>query len=212
VTNVEPAGGRTGGGDVSVLLVDDDSMVRGWVRMSLETSEFRISGEAGSLEDAIDLVERRRPTLLLVDYKLGPATGTELVRELRRRGFSTPAVIMTANREQGFNELAREAGAQGTLLKTGRGEELLRALRSVAEGEQVFDERHPRRPPGRAALSPREREVLKLIAAGATNRDVAATLEIGEETVKTMLARAFAKLGVSRRAEAVSEAHRRGLL
>lgn len=198
--------------DVSVLLVDDDSMVRGWVRLSLELTEFRIAGEAGSVDEAVELVERRRPELLLVDYKLGRSTGTELVRELRQRGVGTPTVIMTANREQGFNELAREAGAQGTLLKTGKGEELLGALRTVAGGGQLFDDRHPRRPPGRAALSPREREVLRLVAGGATNRQVAETLEIGEESVKTMLGRAFAKLGVSRRAEAVSEAHRRGLL
>lgn len=196
----------------SVLLVDDDSMVRGWVRMSLEGSEFRIAGEAGSVDEAVELIERRGPELLLVDYKLGRATGTELVRELRQRGVETPAVIMTANREQGFNELAREAGAQGTLLKTGHGDELLGALRAAATGRQLFDERHPRRPPGRAALSPREREVLRLVATGATNREVAESLEIGEESVKTMLGRAFAKLGVSRRAEAVSEAHRRGLL
>jgi DNA-binding NarL/FixJ family response regulator len=186
--------------------------VRSWVRLSLQSTEFRIAGEAGSVDEAVELVERRRPELLLVDYKLGRATGTELVRELRQRGVGAPALIMTANREQGFNELAREAGAQGTLFKTGRGDELIGALRSVAVGRPSFDERHPRRPPGRAALSPREREVLRLVATGATNRQVAAALEIGEESVKTMLGRAFAKLGVSRRAEAVSEAHRRGLL
>ena len=198
--------------EVSVLLVDDDSMVRGWVRLSLDGTEFRIAGEASSVDEAVELVERRRPELLLVDYKLGRATGTELLRELRQRGVGTPSVIMTANREQGFNELAREAGAQGTLLKTGKGDELLGALRAVSAGGHQFDERHPRRPPGRAALSPREREVLRLVSTGATNRQVAAALEIGEESVKTMLGRAFAKLGVSRRAVAVSEAHRRGLL
>jgi DNA-binding NarL/FixJ family response regulator len=119
---------------------------------------------------------------------------------------------MTANAEEGFNEAARDSGAQGTVLKTGRAEELLSSLGTVVAGRQSFDARHPKRPPGRGALSPREREVLRLVAAGSTNRDIAERLSIGEETVKTLLSRTFAKLGVRRRAEAVSEAHRRGLL
>ena len=119
---------------------------------------------------------------------------------------------MTANVERGFNEIAREGGAQGTVLKTGKAEDILAALRMAYGGEQAFDGRHPRRPPGRAALSPREREILRLVAAGATNLEIAAALEIGSETVKTLVARTFSKLGVRRRAEAVSIAHGKGLL
>ena len=196
----------------AVLLVDDDEMVRGWVRLALEGTEFRIAGEAANSADASDLAARRNPDLLLVDHKLGGEVGTELVRDLRRRGVSAPALVMTANSQGGFNEAAREAGAQGTLLKTGKRAELLEALRAVADGGDAFDGRHPTRPPGRAALSPREREVLRLVAGGATNREIAAELGVGDETVKTMLARAFAKLGVRRRAEAVAAAHERGLL
>lgn len=198
--------------ETALLLIDDDSMVRGWVRLSLQGTEFRLAGEAGTADEASELLERRRPDLLLVDYRLGNGVGTELVRALRQAGSAIPAVIMTANRERGFNEAAREAGAQGTLWKTGSAGELLETLRAVGRGEESFDPRHPRRPPGRAALSPRERDVLRLVAAGATNREIAARLEVGDETVKTLLARSFAKLGVRRRAEAVSEAHRRGLL
>jgi DNA-binding NarL/FixJ family response regulator len=187
-------------------------MVRSWVRLSLDGTEFRIAGEASTADEASELVERRRPDLLLVDYRLANGVGTELLRELRQRGTTAPAVIMTANRERGFNETAREAGAQGTLWKTGSAAELLAALRAVAAGDEAFDQRHPRRPPGRAALSPRERDVLRLVARGATNREIGSALGLGDETVKTLLARAFAKLGVRRRAEAVSEAHRRGLL
>ncbi len=187
-------------------------MVRGWVRLSLEGSEFRLAGEAGNVADALALLERRRPDLLLVDYKLGNDVGTDLIRELRQRGMTTPALLMTANPQRGFNEAARDSGAHGTVLKTGRPDELLKALRAVAVGERAFDARHPPRPPGRAALSPREREVLRLVAAGSTNKEIAATLQVGDETVKTLLARAFAKLGVRRRAEAVAAAHQRGLL
>lgn len=196
----------------AVLLVDDDEMVRGWVRLALEGTEFRIAGEAASAADATELAARRRPDLLLVDHKLGGDVGTELVRDLRRRGVTAPAVVMTANMQGGFNEAAREAGAQGTLLKTGRRDDLLRALRAVAEGAEAYDGRHPRRSPGRTALSPREREVLRLVAAGSTNKEIAERLGVGDETVKTMLGRAFAKLGVRRRAEAVAAAHERGLL
>jgi DNA-binding NarL/FixJ family response regulator len=119
---------------------------------------------------------------------------------------------MTANPRRGFNEAAREAGAQGSLLKTGSPQELLTALRTLAKGDTTFDGRHPKRPAGRAALSPREREVLKAVAGGATNREIAEALQIGEETVKTLVARVFAKLGVRKRAEAVSAAHQQGFL
>jgi DNA-binding NarL/FixJ family response regulator len=198
--------------EISVLVVEDDAMVRDWIRLALEGSEFRVAGTAFSAAEARELAARRRPDLLLVDYRLPDGVGTELVRDLRHEGVAAPAVIMTANTERGFNEAAREAGAQGSVLKTGRVEELLGALRTVQAGGHSFDARHPKRAPGRGALSPREREVLSLVASGATNREIAETLGVGAETVKTLLARIFAKLGVRRRAEAVSEAHSRGLL
>ena len=198
--------------DISVLLIEDDSMVRGWVRLALEGTEFRLAGEAASALEAFDLAERRRPDLMLLDYRLGDAVGTEVLRDLRRRGDDTPAVLMTANAEPGFNELAREAGAKGTVLKSGRSTELLEALRVVCDGGTSFDARHPPRPSGRAALSPREREVLRLVAGGATNKEIAEQLQIGDETVKTLVSRTFAKLGVRRRAEAVAAAHQLGLL
>jgi DNA-binding NarL/FixJ family response regulator len=195
-----------------ILLVEDDAIVRSWVGHALEGSEFLIVATAGTAAEAEILLERRRPALLLMDYRLPDRVGSELLRDLRRRGVSTPAVLMTANPEPGFNDLAREAGAQGTVLKTGSLDELLQTLRAVAGGEESFDARHPRRDPGRAALSPRERQILRLVAAGATNLQIAEELGIGGETVKTLLARTFAKLGARRRAEAVSAAHDLGLL
>lgn len=197
---------------VGVLLVDDDSMVRSWVRLALEGSGFRLVGEASSGREAVDLAGRRNPDVLLIDYRLGGATGTELLRDLRRAGFDAPAVVMTANPEEGFNERVREAGGQGTVLKTGSVSELLACLEIIARGERSFDSRHPRRAVGRAALSPREREVMRLVARGSTNREIAAELGISDETVKTLIARTFGKLGVRKRAEAVAEAHRLGLL
>jgi DNA-binding NarL/FixJ family response regulator len=147
-----------------------------------------------------------------VDQRLPDRFGTELVRELRQTGDSRPAVIIAARAEPGLNDTAREAGAQGSVLKRGSVDELLTALRRVAAGGEAYDSRHPRRPQGRAALSPREREVLRLLATGATNRQIAASLALGEETVKTLLSRTYDKLGVSRRAEAVAAAHEQAVL
>lgn len=206
------AQGRRPDTETSVLVVEDDAMVRDWLRAALEGSEFRIAGTAHSADEALELIRRRQPSLLLVDQRLPDRVGTELVRALRHEGVQTPALLMTANQQEGFNEAAREAGAQGSVLKTGKLDELLGPLRAVAHGGTAFDHRHPRRAPGVAALSPRERQIVTLVARGATNRQIAAELRIGDETVKTLLARTFAKLGVRRRAEAVAEAHNRGIL
>ena len=198
--------------EATVLVVEDDAMVRGWIRLSLKGSGFRVVGEASGAAEAVALAPRRAPDLLLVDYRLTDGVGTELVRTLRLQGVTAPAVLMTANHEPGFNEAAREAGAQGSVLKTGSSDELLAALGNARDGVLTFDQRHPSRSPGRGALTPREREVLRLVAAGRTNRQVADDLGIGAESVKTLVARTFLKLGVSRRAEAVAAAHRLGLL
>lgn len=195
-----------------MLVVEDDAMVRDWIRLALAGSEFRVVGIAASSAEAVELVQRRRPDVLLTDQRLPDKVGSELLRDLRQQGLRIPALLMTANAERGFNETARDAGAQGTVLKSGHADELLEGLRTVAAGGSAFDPRHPKRPAGKAALSPREREVLRLVAAGSTNKEIAASLGVGDETVKTLLSRVFAKLGVRRRAEAVSEAHSQGLL
>lgn len=195
----------------SVLLVEDDAIVRDWLRQLLDGTEFRVAGEAGSAAEARALFPRRLPDLLLVDYRLPDGLGTELVRELGAQRM-TPAVVLTANPEPGLNETARAAGACGSALKTGKSTDILSALRAAAAGVRLYDDRHPPRPPGRNPLSTREREALRLVAAGSTNREIAAELGVGAETVKTLLTRAFAKLGAGRRAEAVAAAHRDGLL
>ena len=156
--------GNVKGVEVGLLLIEDDAMVRSWIRLSLRASEFRIAAEAASAVEALELLDAVDPDLLLVDHHLPDHRGTELVREVRRRQIVAPAVLMTANQERGFNETARDAGAQGTVLKTGSPIDLLEALRAVLAGRPAFDPRHPRRDPGRAALSPREREVLTLVA------------------------------------------------
>jgi DNA-binding NarL/FixJ family response regulator len=196
---------------VGVLVVDDDAIVRTWLRGALSGSEFRLVGEAEKAATAVQLVARRRPGLLLVDQILPDWTGTELVRELRLQGVTAPALVMTASPRAGLNEAARAAGAQGTLVKSAEPEDVLRALRAVNRGEESFVAAHPRAAGGEA-LSPREREVVRLVADGGTNADIAEALAVTPDTVKTMLARACRKLGVQRRSEAVAVASRLGLL
>jgi DNA-binding NarL/FixJ family response regulator len=132
-----------------------------------------------------------------------------LVRLLRQRGDRRRILMITAGRQEGFNELARRSGANGTLVKNSDPEQLMAALRSLRAGRTWFDPRHPT---GGPTLSPREREVIRLVADGKTNREIAEALGVGEQTVKTVLGRAFVKLAVRRRADAVSEATRLGLL
>jgi len=193
------------------LVIEDDAIVRAWVRLALRTSEFSVGGEAPTIAAGLELISRRRGDVLLVDLRLPDDLGTELVRRLRHSGDRTPAVIIAARAEPGLNESAREAGAQGSVLKRGSADELLAALRRVTRGGEAFDPSHPRRPPRRSALSPREREVMRLLATGATNREISAQLGIGAETVKTIVSRSYDKLGVSRRAEAVTAVHELGL-
>jgi DNA-binding NarL/FixJ family response regulator len=199
-------------GPWTVGLVDDDAIVRAWVRLSLRDSEFRVVGEAGDGKGALELLERRRPALLVLDYALPDLAATELVRKLRFEGWTTPVLVITAAPRPGLNEAVLESGAQGVVVKRGSPDDLLRALRLVAAGQPVLDSEHPRRPPGEAALSPREREVLRLAAAGSTNKEIAEELGLGRETVKTLLSRTFAKLGARNRTEAVTIARERGVL
>ena len=194
-----------------VLVVEDDAIVRAWVRAALQDGEFSVAGEAPTIAAALDLASRRHYDLLLVDHRLPDRFGTEFIRELRKRGDAAPALIIAAREEPGLNEAAREAGAQGSVLKRGSAEELIHALRRIAQGEEAFDSRHPRRSPTAGALSPREREVLGLLATGATNREISERLGVSPETVKTLLSRSYAKLGVSRRAEAIAAAHEQGI-
>jgi DNA-binding NarL/FixJ family response regulator len=195
----------------SVLLVEDDAMVRAWLEAVLRESEFRVAGVASSAAQGVDLAMQRAPDIVLTDFRLPDRPGTELVRELRLRGVAAPVVVMTANQQPGLNELAREAGAQGTALKGGS-TELLDSLRAVVAGAHMFDARHPARSVNHVTLSPRERAVLQLIAGGQTNSEIAVALGVSSETVKTLVQRIFEKLGVRRRAEAVSAAHELELL
>jgi DNA-binding NarL/FixJ family response regulator len=199
-------------GPRSVLLVEDDAMVRGWIIASLEQTEFRVDAALRTAAEAVEIVPRSRADVLLVDLRLPDERGAELIRRLRAMGVRTPALLMTAVETQGLNELAREVAAQGTILKSGDSDHLLAALRAVAARRTWYDERHPPRDRTRSALTPRERDVLRLVARGRTNPEIAAALSVSRETVKTLLDRIYDKLGVRRRGEAVAAARDLGVI
>lgn len=187
-------------------------MVRAWLRGAFHGTEFRIAGEAATSGEALEMVGRRHVDILLVDHRLDEELGTELVRTMRSEGHTVPAVLMTADPLRGLNELAREAGMQASVVKSSDPDQLIAVLRAVLDGQGYFDPQHPRRREGEAGLAPRERDVIRLVAEGKTNKETAQALGIGEESVKTMLERAYTKLGAHRRAEAVLEARRRGIV
>lgn len=197
---------------VEVLLVEDDPIVRAWLKASLRTTEFRIAAETSTAGGALDVIGRRKADLLLVDFNLPDRQGTQLIRELRALGTTALIVLMTSTPREGLNELAREAGAQATVLKTAERQELLGILRRVVEGSERFAPEHPRRPDGHSPLSAREREVLGLAAAGRTNSEIGIGLGVGAETVKTLLERVYAKLGANGRLGAVLTARELGLI
>src|SRR5919201_4237715 len=132
-------------GPRSVMLVEDDAMVRGWIIASLEQTEFRVDAALRTAAEAVEIVPRSRADVLLVDLRLPDERGAELIRRLRAMGVRMPALLMTAVETQGLNELAREVAAQGTILKTGDSDHLLAALRAVAAWRTWYDDRHPPR-------------------------------------------------------------------
>jgi DNA-binding NarL/FixJ family response regulator len=198
---------------MSVLVVDDDALARAWVRQALEgADDFKLAGEASSAAEGAVMVVRRRPQFLLVDYRLPDEFGTDLVHRLRKQGVDAPALLMTSHPQQGLNEMARESGAQGVVVKRADSSELLAAMRLAAAGTSVFEPAHPRRSGHDGALAPREREVLRLAATGLSTQGIADTLGIGAESVKTLLSRGYKKLGAANRADAITKAHELGVL
>lgn len=195
-----------------VLVLDDDPLVRAWLRSALRTTEFRLAAEAATPAEAQSLLERRKIDLLLVDLRLDRDLGTDFIRRLRVAGNDQPIVLMTSAAQRGANEQAHEAGAQASIVKSADRDELLTCLRAVAAGGSVFDPSHPPRASDDRPLTRREREILALLADGRTNPEIAEQLGLGVESVKTYVERIFGKLGVRRRTEVAAAARRRGWL
>ena len=202
---------------ISVVTADDEHLVRTGLRMILGTEPgIELVAEAADGAEAIDLVRRHDPDVLLLDIRMPVLDGLETTRRITALGCRTRVVILTTfDTDQNVYD-ALGAGASGFLLKDAPAERLTTAIRAAAAGDSVLApsvarrvaaelarRRTPERLAGLAALTQREREVLDLMAEGRSNSEVADLLVIGEGTVKTHVARILMKLGVRDRLQAV---------
>jgi len=210
---------------IGVLVADDQEMVRAGFRMILSSEpDFEVVGEAKDGREAVTAAKRDRPDVVLMDIRMPVMDGLAATREIAR--IDGPAVvILTTFDDDEYLYEALAAGASGFLLKDAPAEELVRAVRVVASGEALLAPAVTRRVIDkvgeRAAsstdvtavgrLSDREREVLRLMADGLSNAEIAQALIVGEATVKTHVARILQKLPARDRVQAVITAFRSGL-
>ncbi|MBL7486963.1 response regulator transcription factor [Frankia sp. AgB1.9] len=204
---------------IRLLVVDDHPVVRdGLIGMFAREPDVEVVGEAADGAQAVRLAAQLRPDVILMDLRMPGMDGVTAIRELARGGAGARVLVLTTYDTDSHVLPAIEAGATGYLLKDAARDDLLRAVRAAARGEAVLAPSvaatlmNRVRTPETGPLSQRELEVLQLVAAGATNRVVAAQLFVTEATVKTHLLNIYAKLGVNDRAAAVAEAFGRGLL
>jgi DNA-binding NarL/FixJ family response regulator len=206
---------------IRVLIVDDHAVVREGLRTFLDLQDgIEVVGEAGDGEQAVREAERLRPDVVLVDLVMPKLDGVQTMRALRERVPLARAVVLTSYLDDERLLPAIRAGAAGYLLKSVQPQELARAVRTAAAGEALIDPAVAARliealDSGREdraeQLTPREREVLALLARGFANKRIAAELGIAEKTVKTHVSNVLAKLGVSDRTQAALYASRLGL-
>jgi DNA-binding NarL/FixJ family response regulator len=209
-------------GPIRLLIADDHPDVRDGLSGILEgDADFEVLGQAADGAQAVDLAERLAPDVVLMDLRMPGMDGLGAIAELARRGNGARVLVLTTYDTDADVLPAIQAGATGYLLKDAPRTELLRAVRAAARGESVLSPSVASRVLGRVRrpasdepgeLSPRELEILELVARGTTNREAARRLFISEATVKTHLLHIYAKLGVNDRAAAVAAGFDRGLL
>jgi two-component system NarL family response regulator len=199
-----------------ILVVDDHHVVRSGLVASLGMEEdLAVVGEAESGAEALTLYEKCTPDVVLMDLRMRGGNGIETTASLRAKAPEARVLMYTTFDGEEDVYRAVQAGARGYLLKSAPREELLTALRTVAKGERYLPPELARRLAERVAgpdISERELEVLRLISAGKSNKEIGATLHIAEDTVKRHVSNILTKLGVSDRAQAATEAFRRGFL
>ncbi|MFD2418772.1 response regulator [Amycolatopsis pigmentata] len=213
-------------GRLRVVLADDQAVVReGLVTLLGLLPGIEVTAAAADGDEAIALVAEHRPDVLLVDLRMPRCDGVEATRRVRAEYPETEVVVLTTYADDESLLSALEAGARGFLTKDADAEAVARALRSAAVGLSTVDSALQARlvraatrsrAPGRDAelegLTTREIEVLRLIAAGLSNSEIARSLVVSEATVKTHVNHLFAKAGLRDRAQAVAFAYRTGLV
>ncbi|GAB3136551.1 response regulator [Microbispora hainanensis] len=214
---------------VRVLICDDQALIRtGFATIIDAQPDLEVVGECGDGRTAVDLARRLNPDIVVMDVRMPVLDGIEATRLLAGAGVENPVkvlVVTTFNLDEYVYEALR-AGASGFLLKDAPPAQLLHGIRTVATGAALLAPEVTRQLVGRyaarirpaegaaddVALTPRELEVLRLIADGLSNSEIAATLVISHETVKTYVSRILTKLGLRDRVQAVVYAYRRGLV
>ena len=196
---------------ITVLIADDHPVVRQGLAVLLEVQDdMTLVGEASTGPEAVQLTRQHAPDVLLLDLKLPGIDGLGVLSELAAEETSTRVLILTSAAGPSTPGLALQAGAAGFLYKDVDPDALVRAIRSVHDGQTVLAPEAAglvaARPAGGArgigALTARERDVLELLAAGHSNREIARTLHVSEKTVKTHVSAVLAKLGVADRTQA----------
>jgi DNA-binding NarL/FixJ family response regulator len=212
---------------IRVLIADDQALVRTGFRVILDAEpDLEVVGEAGDGREAVELVPQKRPDVVLMDIRMPNLDGIEATRRLTALPRAPRVLMLTTFDLDEYVYEALRAGASGFLLKDAGADELLHAVRVVAGGEALLSPSitrrliadYARRPPASeqpaalAELTPRELEVLRMLARGLSNGEIARDLVLGEATVKTHVARVFQKLDLHDRAQAVVLAYETGLV
>lgn len=203
----------------TVLLVDDHELIRQGLRRAFErTGDFTVVGEAGSVADALSLIEARQPNVVIFDVRLPDGSGLDAARKVRAQRPDVGIVVLTmyAGDEQLFGAL--EAGASAFVPKDAPAEDVVAAARHAAVSPRAFtasdlaEAMKRRLTPTGPQLSPREKEVLKLLADGLGVAAISKQLFISESTTKTHISKLYEKLGAANRAQALMTAMRLGLI
>jgi two-component system nitrate/nitrite response regulator NarL len=207
---------------VRVVVADDHPLYRdGVVRALAGSGQVEVVAEAGDGAAALAAIEKHRPDVALLDYKLPGIDGVRVAHAVLRDGLPTRVLLLSAFTESGVVYKALEEGAAGFIPKEARREQIVDAVLACARGENVVppeiasglvSEIRLRATDNAPALTDREREILKLISAGRSLPEIATELYLGVTTVKTHVQHVYEKLGVSDRAAAVAEAMRHGLI
>ncbi len=212
---------------IRVLIADDQALVRTGFRVILAAEpDLEVVGEAGDGRETVELVPQKRPDVVLMDIRMPNLDGIEATRRLTALPRAPRVLMLTTFDLDEYVYEALRAGASGFLLKDAGADELLHAVRVVAAGEALLSPSitrrliadYARRPPASeqpaalAELTPRELEVVRLLARGLSNGEIARELVLGEATVKTHVARVFQKLDLHDRAQVVVLAYETGLV
>jgi DNA-binding NarL/FixJ family response regulator len=202
---------------ITVLLVDDHSLVRrGFRRMLEDEPDMEVVGEAGTGEDSIKLAKQLHPQVVVMDCALPGMNGLQATRQIVEDSPDTAVLMLSMHTENTWVRQAIEAGAKGYVLKNAMDLELGAAIRKIAAGETVFDpmveQRSVLKGERSAALTPRELEVLQMIVDGKSNKEIAVALELSANTVAVHRANIMNSLGIHKTAELVVYAIRSGLV